>query len=236
MGSLLLKSLTTTLDNLVGMVTRFLPRILAMTITIIIGLIVAWILRAIVRRILLFFRFDQVCETVGLTQFLAKTKMPLPTELLSSLVFWVVWLVFWLFGLDALQIAPLQSEIARFFFFLPQIFVAILILFVGVLIANFFGRTTLLTAVNADAPSPRLLSGVVRFLIIAIAVTMALERIGLGRGVVVIAFAIAFGAIMLGLALAFGLGGRDAARRLLERRFLESRKREDDENDEISHM
>lgn len=236
MGSLLLKSLTTTLENLAGMVTRFLPRILALVITIIVGLIVAWILKAIVRRILRFFRFDQVCETVGFTQFLAKTKMPLPTDLLSSLVFWVVWIVFWLFGLDALQIAPLQAEIARFFFFLPQIFVALLILFVGVLIANFFGRTTLLSAVNANAPSPRLLSGVVRFLIIAIAVTMALERIGLGRGVVLIAFTIAFGAVMLGLALAFGLGGRDAARRLVERRFLDSGKREDEENDDISHL
>ncbi len=62
---------------------------------------------------------------------------------------------------------------------------------------------------------------------------MALERIGLGRGVVLIAFTTLFGAIMLGLALAFGLGGRDLARQVLERRFLQEKKEEDQG---ISHL
>lgn len=236
MGDLLVRSLETTFTSLIEMVTQFLPRLLAMVIIVVIGGIVAWILKVIVRRILVFFRFDQISETAGFTQMLAKAAMPSPADLVSSLVFWVVWISFMLFGLNALEITPLQEEISRFFFFLPQIFVALLILFVGVLIGNFLGRATLLAAVNVNAPSPRLLSSVVRFLIIAIAVTMALERIGLGRGVVVIAFTIAFGAVMLGLALAFGLGGRDAARRLLEKKFLESGKKSDEEEDDISHL
>lgn len=236
MGDLLVRSLETTFTSLIGMVTQFLPRLLAMVIIVVIGGIVAWILKVIVRRILVFFRFDQISETAGFTQMLAKAAMPSPADLVSSLVFWVVWISFMLFGLNALEITPLQEEISRFFFFLPQIFVALLILFVGVLIGNFLGRATLLAAVNVNAPSPRLLSSVVRFLIIAIAVTMALERIGLGRGVVVIAFTIAFGAVMLGLALAFGLGGRDAARRLLEKKFLESGKKSEEEEDDISHL
>lgn len=236
MGDLLVRSLETTFTSLIEMVTQFLPRLLAMVIIVVIGGIVAWILKVIVRRILVFFRFDQISETAGFTQMLAKAAMPSPADLVSSLVFWVVWISFMLFGLNALEITPLQEEISRFFFFLPQIFVALLILFVGVLIGNFLGRATLLAAVNVNAPSPRLLSSVVRFLIIAIAVTMALERIGLGRGVVVIAFTIAFGAVMLGLALAFGLGGRDAARRLLEKKFLESGKKSEEEEDDISHL
>jgi hypothetical protein len=117
---------------------------------------------------------------------------------------------------------------------LPQIFVALVILFVGVLVANFVSRATLLAAVNANSPSPRLISVVVRFVIIALAVTMALERVGLGRGVVLVAFSTFFGAIMLGLALAFGLGGRDLAKRLLERRFLEEKKEKEDQG--ISHL
>jgi hypothetical protein len=69
--------------------------------------------------------------------------------------------------------------------------------------------------------------------IIALTVTMALERVGLGRGVVLIAFSTFFGAMMFGLALAFGLGGRDLARRLLESQFLEEKKEEDQG---ISHL
>jgi len=144
----------------------------------------------------------------------------------------VVWLIFILFGLAALEIAALQEELSRLFQVLPQLFVAVIILFVGLLIANFVSRATLLAAVNADSPSPRLISAMVRFVIITLAGTMALERVGLGRGVILVAFSAFFGAIMLGLALAFGLGGRDLARRVLERRFLE--KKEEDQG--ISHL
>lgn len=234
MGNLLLKSLTQTMEGLSAMLADFLPRLLAMIIIFIVGGIVAWILKVIVRRILSFVRFNQLCETAGFTQLLTKTALPSPTELLSRLVFWVVWVAFTLVALSGLGITALNDEITRFFLLLPQIFVAILILLVGVLIANFFGRATLLAAVNANSPSPRLLSSIVRFLIIILAVTMALERIGLGHGVILIAFSIAFGAVMFGLALAFGLGGRDAARRLIEKRFIDDQKKEDE--DGISHL
>lgn len=234
MGNLFLKSLTQTMESLTMMVTSFLPRLLAMIIIIIVGGIAAWILKAIVRRILDFFRFNQLCETAGFTQLLTKTALPSPTELFGRLVFWVVWIAFTLVALSGLGIAALNDEITRFFLLLPQIFVAILILLVGVLIANFFGRATLLAAVNANSPSPRLLSSMVRFLILILAVTMALERVGLGHGVILIAFSIAFGAVMFGLALAFGLGGRDAARRLIEKRFMEEEKKEDE--DGMSHL
>ncbi|MGH9405419.1 MAG: mechanosensitive ion channel family protein [Terriglobia bacterium] len=234
MGNLLLKSLTGTAHSLSAMVSRFVPRLLAMIIIIVVGGIIAWIVKLIVRRILQFARFDQVSETTGFTQLLSKTGLPCPSELLSRVVFWVLWVAFWLVGLNALGIATLNEEIARFFLLLPQIFVAILILFVGVLIANFAGRATLLAAVNANSPSPRFLAAMVRLLIVIIAITMALERVGLGRGVVLIAFSIAFGAVMLGLALAFGLGGRDAARRMIERRLLDEKKKDDEEG--VTHL
>lgn len=237
MGNLIVQSLSATMHSLSLMVTEFLPRLLAMLIIIIVGGLIAWLIKVIVRRILWFFQFNRLCENVGLTQLLAKAALPTPTELLSRLVFWVFWVAFILFGLNALGVTALQDEISRIFLFLPQIFVALVILFVGVVAANFFGRATLLAAVNANWPSPRFLSSIVRFLIITLAVTMALERIGLGHGVVLIAFATGFGAVMLALALAFGLGGRDAARRLLERRLSNDRKAGDDEEEEgISHL
>lgn len=241
MASPVLESLTVTLHNLRQMVTEFLPRVLAMLIIFIVGGFIAWLVKVIVRRILWFVKFNRLCETAGFTQLLTKSGLPSPTELLSRLVFWVLWVAFILVGLNALGVTALQAEIARIFQFLPQIFVAIVILFVGVIAANFFGRATLLAAVNANSPSPRLLSSIVRFLIITLAVTMALERIGLAHGVVLIAFGVAFGAVMLGLALAFGLGGRDAARRLLERHFtgdqnLSPAARDDEDEEGISHL
>jgi Mechanosensitive ion channel, conserved TM helix len=233
MGSFIVRSLNQMLTNFTAMVMEFLPRLLAMAIIIVVGGVIAWIAKAALRRILLFFKFNSLFETAGIAQMMPKTSLPSPTDLLVTLVFWVVWVAFMLFGVSALGILALQDEISRFFLLIPQVFVALVILFVGLLIANFAARATLLAAVNANSSSPRLLSGAVRFLIVILVVTMALERIGLGHGVVLVAFAIFFGAAMLGLALAFGLGGRDLARRILERRFADENKEEDEG---ISHL
>jgi len=232
MADFIVKALAQTLHTFSAMVARFLPRLLALLIIVVVGWITAWLLKVILRRVLALVRFNSLFDSAGLTQLLAKAALPTPSELLARLVFWVVWLIFILFGLAALEIAALQEELSRVFLLLPQLFVALVILFVGLLIANFVSRATLLAAVNADSPSPRLISAMVRFVIITLAGTMALERVGLGRGVILVAFSAFFGAIMLGLALAFGLGGRDLARRVLERHFLE--KKEEDQG--ISHL
>jgi len=233
MRHFIMKSLEQTLTGFSEMVAEFLPRLLAMIIIIVVGWVAAWLVKVILRRVLALIRFNSLFATAGFNQLLARATLPSPSELVARLVFWLVWLTFILFGLSALQIATLQEEISHFIHLLPQILVALLILLVGILIANFVARAALLAAVNADSPSPRLISAGVRFVIIALAVTMSLERVGLGRGVVLVAFSTFFGAIMLGLALAFGLGGRDLARRVLERRFPEEKKEEDQG---VSHL
>lgn len=233
MGNYIANSLIQTLHTFSQMVTQFLPRLLAMVIIVVFGWVVAWLAKFVFRRVLGLTRFNSLFVRAGVTQVLTKAALPTPTEMLARLAFWILWITFILFGLDALQIPALQLEIAGLSRILPQIIVAVIILFAGVLIANFVSRATLLAAVNANSPSPRLISTLVRFVIIALTVTMALERVGLGRGVVLIAFSTFFGAIMLGLALAFGLGGRDLARQVLERRFLEEKKEEDQG---ISHL
>jgi hypothetical protein len=233
MGDFIAQSLIQSLHTFSQMVTQFLPRLLAMLIIVVVGWVVAWLAKVILPRILNLVRFNSLFVRAGVAQVLIKADLPTPSELLARLVFWALWIIFILFGLEALQIPALQEEIAELFRVLPQIFVALVILFAGVLIANFVSRATLLAAVNANSPSPRLTSALVRFVIIALAVTMALERVGLGGGVVLIAFSTFFGAIMFGLALAFGLGGRDLAKRSLERRFLEEKKEEDEG---ISHL
>lgn len=233
MGEFVAKSLVQTLHTFSQMVAQFLPRLLAMIIIVVVGWVVAWLAKFILPRILNLVRFNSLFMKAGVTQVLNKAALPTPSEMLARLLFWAIWITFILFGLEALQIPSLQEEISGLFRVLPQIFIALVILFVGILIANFVSRATLLAAVNANSPSPRLISALVRFVIIALTVTMALERVGLGRGVVLVAFSTFFAAIMLGLALAFGLGGRDLARQLLERRFSEEKKEEDQG---ISHL
>ena len=232
MNDTIVQGLAQAYGNLVHMVADFLPRLVVMVTIILAGLIVAFVLKSILRSILLLTKIDRISEEAGASHVLRKAAMPSMTEFLSRSIFWITLLGFVLLGISVLGITELQEQIARLFGLLPQIFVAIVILFAGMLTANFLSRAALLTAVNAGYRSPRVWSGIVRFMIWILAISMALEQIGLARQTIVAAFSIVFGAVMLAVAIAFGLGGRDLARQTLERYLGERRRENEDEKQE----
>jgi hypothetical protein len=211
-------------ENLVRMVADFLPRLVVMLAIVVVGWIIAFVLKRVLRALLRWIKLDRLSEESGASHLLRNAALPSLSELLSRTLFWLSWLGFMLVGVGVLGISGLQDQISRFFLFLPQAFVALLILLVGLLAANFFSRAALLAAVNAGYPAPRMLSGTIRLVIAAMAISMALEQVGLATHTVLMAFSIVFGALMLGLAIAFGLGGRDLARGALERYFLDEKK------------
>jgi small-conductance mechanosensitive channel len=232
MKEMILRGLQQAYDNMVRMIAEFLPRFVVMFIIMAVGWLVALLLKHLLRAILHLTKLDRISEESGASQVLRKAALPTISELLSRAFFWVIWAGFTLVGISVLGIPVLHEQISRLFQLLPQVFIAILILFVGVLVANFLSRAALLSAVNAGYRSPRLWSGLVRFVIWILAVTMALEQIGLAKETVIAAFSIFFGAAMLALAFAFGLGGRDLARQVLERHVGDKRKEETEKEEE----
>ncbi len=229
MRQAILQGLEQVYSNLVHMIAEFLPRFLVMLVITVIGLLVAFVLKYILRALLGLTKLDRVSEEGGASRVLRMAHLPSMTELLSRSIFWVSWLGFILVGLSILGVAGLQEQISRLFRFLPEVFVAILILFLAVVIANFLSRATLLAAVNAGHPSAKILSWSIRFVIWILAISMTLEELGLARQTVISAFSIVFGATMLGLAIAFGLGGQDLARKCLERYLGDTKKEKNKE-------
>lgn len=207
--------------NFLDAIVMYLPRVLATLSIVIVGWLIATALRMVTRWALRSVGFDALIERIGLTPTLKAADLPLPSTLAASLVFWLVWIGFLLSGVDVLGITVLQGLVQGFGQFIPRLLVALAILVTGFVIGNFAWRATLLAAINARVPSPRLLSNGVRFLILILTVAMALEQIAIAQTVVLTAFAIAFGAVMLGLAIAFGIGGGPIARRFLEHQFPE---------------
>jgi small-conductance mechanosensitive channel len=229
MRQTIVRALEEVYGNLVHMIAEFLPRFLVMLIIIAIGLLAAVVLKYILRALLGLTKLDRVSDDAGASRVLRMAHLPPMTELLSRSIFWVTWIGFILVGLSVLRVAGLQEQISRLFQFLPEVFVAILILFLGAVIANFLSRTALLAAVNAGHPSPKILSWSIRFVIWILAISMTLEELGVARQTVISAFSIIFGASMLGIAIAFGLGGQDLARKCLERYLGGTKEKEDKE-------
>jgi hypothetical protein len=234
MREMIISELSQALHEIARGFAHFLPRLIVMLILAVVGWLIAYVVRMVLRSILRLIKFDKLSEKAGASQMLTKAALPSATETLSRFVFWVTWLGFILEGVRAFGILGLQEQIAGFFLFLPRLFVAIFILFIGLLAASFFSRATLLAAVNANVPSPRVLSLAVRSIIIVFVFSVVFEELGLAEQTMLVAFGIAFGALMLGLAIAFGLGGRELARRVLEKRFVRGKKEEND--DELSPL
>ena len=234
MRELIVSELSQALHELARGFAHFLPRLIVMLILIFLGWLIAYIVKVVLRSVLRLIKFDKLAENAGAAQLLTKAALPSATEIMSRFVFWVAWLGFILLGVSVLGIFGLEEQVARFFVFLPRLFVAMFIVFIGLLAASFFSRAALLAAVNADVPSPRFLSLALRSIIIVFVLSIAFEEMGMAEETMLVAFGIGFGALMLGLAIAFGIGGQDLARRFLEKRFVREKKEENE--DEFSPL
>jgi hypothetical protein len=211
----------------------FVPNLLTGLFLLILGFIIAWLVKMLVTRLLRVLQLDVLAEKSGLNTALKNIRI---METLSGLVgrisYWVVVFIFLTMAFHALNTPAVEEFLTRFFLYLPNVFVAATVLVIGYLIGNFLGRATLIASVNADFPFGNFLARFVKITIFIIAATMALELLGIGKDTVLVAFAIVFGGIILALAIAFGLGAQDVAREYLEKKL----KQKEEIKDEIEHI
>jgi hypothetical protein len=223
-------------NNFLKKVLTFLPNLLAMVTILIIGFLIAWIVKVLLFRFLKIIHFDRMSNNWGLTHLLTKGGVIYsPSYLVGRFFYWLIVVITLILGVNALEVAATQKFIAQFFLYLPNLFAALLIFIVGYLIALFLGQAALIAAVNAQIDSARLIGRGVRWLIMILVLTMALYHLGIAERVIVTAFSILFGGIVLTLAIAFGWGGRELAKDFLEKLYRRRKKEGEGPND-ISHL
>jgi Mechanosensitive ion channel, conserved TM helix len=225
----------TAIHNMSVTLGTVLPSILAMLTLVALGALLGWIAGTVVARLAQALALDQRSRTWGITAALARAGIYRPpSQVLRLVAFWGIFVIFATMGIDALAIPGAPGATSMLMRFLPRLLSALLILVVGWLAANFLGQAMLITAVNAGILQARLLARTTRWVILLFAVATALVEIGIGRDMVLIAFGVLFGGLVLALALAFGLGGRHLAREILERG--RRREREPAPQDSITHL
>lgn len=211
------------------------PSVLAMLVLLLAGGVLGWIAGALVARLARAVDLDRRSGAWGLTTALTRAGVTRsPSHALRLLVGWGIFVIFATMGVDALAIPGAPGATGILMRLLPSVLSALLILLVGALLANFVGQAALIAAVNAGLPEARLLARAARWAVLLFAGATALTELGIGRDMVLIAFGVTFGGLVLSLALAFGLGGRDLARNILESRLR--RERAPDPRETVSHL
>ncbi len=219
MGESILQTLRAIWAGYLAALSLALPRLLAMVTLIVAGWLIATAARVLTLRVLRVLRFTRLAERAGAAELLRKAELPPADRLTATLVFWLLFLSFLLAGFDALGFATLEGLRVELSALVPRLVASLAILVIGLVLANFAWRIVLLAAVNAGWPSARLTGGLVHALLVILAFAMALDHLRVARGVVVAAFAIVFGAVLLAVAIAVGVGAAPVVRRLLEERL-----------------
>jgi len=206
------QSFQNALDSFIG----FLPNLIGFLILLLVGYIVARLVATVIRKLLAdVLKLDQHLRDSDANKHVEKVLPEAsPSNGIARLVFWFIFIFFITAAISALGIPAVTGFMNQVLAYLPNVIVAIIIFIVAALVAG--AATSGITKVMGDTPTGRIAATVVPALVMVIALFMILNQLKIAEEIVIIAFAATMGALALGLALAFGLGGRDVARRLLE--------------------
>lgn len=197
--------------------TGFIPVLLGALAILIIGWLIAKLMRGIVNRVLKVVQFDKMADKAGIAEILTKGGIkPNARELLSSLFYWLLMIMVWVMVLNSLGLTVAAELLEKIFTYLPSVIAAIFVLILGMFIGNFFYGITRTAASNANLPKPEIYGSISKWAVVIFAGTIALGELGIAPLFVTSTFNIFFGAVCLALALAFGLGGKDIATKYLE--------------------
>lgn len=202
----------------------FIPNILVMFLVVLIGVILSTVIKFILLRLLGSLKFDDLAEKWGISGTMTKGGIrSSPSKIVSSFSYWGSLSVFFMMGFIALDILPINNLISDFLSYLPSIIAAVVIIVMGFVLGNLGKRAVLVAAGNAGISQPDLVGKGVKLFIVVMTVSMALDQLGIARGIIIAAFSISFGGVVFAISLAFGLGAKDMAREFLEKRLKKAK-------------
>lgn len=211
-------SIVNALNDAVRLILTFIPRVIGFIVILVVGLIIATLVSKALTLVLRKVGFDRMANRIGLTRFEQRMNIKLdPAGVLGKIVYWFILLIFLIPAADALGVPAVSNILNSLVAYIPNVFVAILVLFLGSLFATFVADIVRGTVATAKIGSPNVFAAIARWSIIGFAALIALEQLQIAPSLINELFGGVVLAVAIAFALAFGLGGQDAARRWLAR-------------------
>ena len=209
------------LEPLRGFLLRagdFVPRILIALLILVVGWMVAKMVRFAIAKGLRAVNFNVLTERAGMDAFLRDGGIRADTtEILAMLFYWLAILASLVIGFNLLGLEYITDLLGRVLWFLPKVMVALLILAFGAYFARFIGNAVQAYSRNVHLQDADILGRIAQYAILAFVVLIALDQVDIGGEIVRQTFLIVLAGVVLALALAFGLGGKDWAAEMLDR-------------------
>ena len=216
-------SLQRGLDELVG----FLPRLVGFLVILLIGWLIARAVKALVVKALQGVGVDRALSEGWAGPHAARvTPGARPSELIGAIAFWFLFLGAFAIAVSQLGIQALDNFMQAIVAYLPNVVVAILIFVLAGAIAAAASR--LIAGALGDTALGKIAGAAVPVLIMGVATFMILDQLNIAPAIVEITYIALLGSVALGMAIAFGLGGRDVAGRMLEDAYRSSRERREE--------
>lgn len=203
-------------QNAVNRFVEYIPQIVGAILILLIGHVIARVLQTLVRRGLEKVRFERALAISPAGRYVARF-IESPGALVGRIIYWIVFLLFISAAVSTLDIPALNTVVAGFYAYIPKIFAAALIFLVASAITA--GAEKFTKRVLGDGPMAGLVSAILPAITMSIAVFMILSQLQIAKDIVNITYTAIMGSLALGLALAFGLGGRDVAARILTQAY-----------------
>jgi HAMP domain-containing protein len=211
-------SIFNALSNAVNLILTFIPRVIGFLVILAVGLLLATLVAKGVTFLLRRVGFDRMANRIGLNRFEQRMGVSMdPAGLLGKIVYWFLVLIFLVPATDALGLPSVSNILNTLVAYIPNVFVAILVLFLGTLAATFVADLVRGATATANVGSPSIFANVARWSIIGFAALVALEQLQIAPALINELFGAMVLALAIAIGLAFGLGGQEAARRWLAR-------------------
>jgi Conserved TM helix len=200
----------------------FLPRLVGFLIILLIGWLIARAVKALLVKGLQAVGIDRALASGSAGPYVERV-MPdaRPSEIIGTIVFWFLFLGAFAIAVSQLGIEALDNFVQAIVAYLPNVVVAILIFVIAGAVAA--AVSGLVSRTLGDTPTGKIAATAAPVLIMGIATFMILDQLNIAPAIVEITYIALLGSVALGMAIAFGLGGRDVAGRLLEDAYRQGR-------------
>jgi small-conductance mechanosensitive channel len=215
-ASSLIQDLINSFQNYLDKAIDYAPLLFLALMVIILGWIIAKVVKWVLHRALKSIKFDDLLEKVGVSRMLAKIKPDLSgAKIIAGLMYWLVMLVFIMASCDMIGVGAVSDAVGAFFSYLPTLLVALVIFILGAYIADLI-RNMIYTAANSIGISgAKAISNIVYYVLFIFIAITALNQAGVDTSIITANVTIILGAILLAFALAYGIAARGLVKNLL---------------------